>query len=102
MDNTIRINRVAVLAAGLAAVAASVAVGTAFGAPPIRNAERKCVDAGGQFTVDATQYRCDGLGRSAVMTSADRQCRHSYKGWAFSWWQDPTTGQWSYICSLPV
>ena len=102
MDNTIRTNRVAVLAAGLAAVAASVAVGSAFGAPPIRNAERKCTEAGGQFAGDARQYRCDGLGSSAVIASADRQCRHSYKGFAFSWWQDPLTGMWSYICSFPL
>jgi hypothetical protein len=102
MDNTMHTSKVAVLAAGLAAVAASVAVGTAFGAPPIRNAERKCVDAGGLFAGDATQYSCNGLGSSAVIVSADRQCRHSYKGYAFSWWQDPQTGRWSYICSFPV
>jgi hypothetical protein len=84
----------------LAALAAcSLFAGSAFAAPPAKNAERKCVDAGGQFVWEVAQYRCDGLSGTAVIASAERQCRNSYKGWSFSWWQDQATGMWSYICS---
>ena len=84
----------------LAALAASsLFAGSALAAPPAKNADRKCVDAGGQFTWEVARYSCNGLPDTGVITSAERQCRNSYKGWAFSWWQDPATGTWSYICS---
>lgn len=84
---------------GFVALVAAVAAGSAQAAPPPRNAERRCVDAGGQFLWEQTQYSCTGLSDASVIPSAERQCRNSYKGWAFSWWQDPLTGTWNYICS---
>lgn len=84
----------------VASVTLSVGVGSALAAPPAKNAERKCLDAGGQFLWEAAQYTCQALPSTAVLASADRQCRHSYKGWAFSWSQDLLTGEWTYICSL--
>jgi hypothetical protein len=100
MESRIRTHRFAAVAAALVAgVTLSLGVGSALGAPPAKNAERKCLDAGGQFAWEATQYTCQGLPDTAGIASAERQCRNSYKGWAFSWWRDPLTGTWSYICS---
>jgi hypothetical protein len=72
---------------------------SAQAAPPAKNAERRCVDAGGTFVWEPTGYTCSGLPSSPAVDSERRSCMHAYKGWAFTWFQDPLTGQWAYICS---
>jgi len=96
-----RIRTLAATLVGLVALVAAIGVGSAQAGPPAKVAERRCLDAGGQFLWEATQYSCTGLASSEVMSSASRQCLNTYKGYAFSWWRDPATGQWSYICSFP-
>jgi hypothetical protein len=90
------------LVAALAALTASIAIGTAVAAP-IKNAQRTCEKAGGTFTSDASQYTCQGTdptGMFAFFRSAQGQCVHSFKG-AFTPTGDPATGTWQYRCDLP-
>jgi hypothetical protein len=91
------------LVATLAALTASIAIGTAVAAP-IKNAQRTCEKAGGAFAIAGSQYTCEGndpTGMFAFFDSALRQCVHSYKG-AFSIVSgDPATGAWRYLCNLP-
>lgn len=84
--------------AGFVALLA-IAVGSAGAAPPSKLAERRCVDAGGTFLWEATQYTCSGLPSSPAVDSERRACMNAYKGWAFTWFPDPLTGRWTYICS---
>jgi hypothetical protein len=77
----------------------AVAAGSAGAAPPSKLAERRCVDAGGTFSWEATQYTCNGLPSSPAVESERRSCMNAYKGWAFTWFRDPLTDKWTYICS---
>ena len=91
------------LVAALAALTASIAIGTAVAAP-IKNAQRTCEKAGGAFTSDASQYTCAGTdptGMFAFFGSSLRQCVHSYKGIFSTPGSDPATGVWRYTCDLP-
>ena len=89
--------------AALAALTASIAIGTAVAAP-IKNAQRTCDKAGGTFASDASEYTCQGndpTGVFAFFGGAMRQCVHSYKGGFSTLGSDPTTGAFFYRCDLP-
>ena len=91
------------LVAALAALTASIAIGTAVAAP-IKNAQRTCEKAGGTFATDGSEYTCTGIdptGMLAFFASALRQCVHSYKGDFTALPADPATGAWRYLCDLP-
>jgi hypothetical protein len=77
------------------ALVAAIASGVAQAAPPMKNAERRCVNAGGTFSMTATSYTCTGVTTAAVEDSARRHCLNAYKGYAFNW---GGTGPWQYSC----
>ena len=104
MTNTVHTKRVLALTAALAAaVAMTLAVGTASAAP-LKNAERVCVKAGGTLTGDLQiRYICEGNDPTkafSFMTHAQGQCLHSFKG-AFSVQaEDDITGDFRYTCAF--
>ena len=104
MNNTIHKKRVLALVAAIAAaVAMSLAVGSASAAPPLKNAQRVCGKAGGSFTGDSTQYACNGNDPTKAFSffkSAQGQCVHSFKGSFSVQAADPATGDWRYTCTL--
>jgi hypothetical protein len=97
----IRIWRLAALTTFVAAIAASLVVGTAVAAP-IKNAQRTCGKAGGTFDPGDSAYTCTGIDPTgADLNSALRQCVHSYKGEFSVLPADPATGALGYVCNLP-
>jgi hypothetical protein len=103
MPDTMRYRTRTGLVAALAALTASIAIGTAVAAP-IKNAQRTCVKAGGTFATDGSQYTCNGIdptGMFDFFNSSLRQCVHSYKGTFNVVSADPATGVWRYTCQLP-
>jgi hypothetical protein len=86
------------LVAALAALTASIAIGTAVAAP-IKNAQRTCEKAGGTFASEALQYTCTEIPTGADLGSAMRQCTHSFKG-AFTALPADPAGKGGYLCDL--
>jgi hypothetical protein len=100
MIHTLRNRRRTGLVAALAALAASIAIGTAVAAP-IKNAQRTCEKAGGTFATDGSLYRCTEIDPTgADFAGAMRQCVHSYKGLFSALPADPA-GALGYVCDLP-
>jgi hypothetical protein len=103
MLNNMRYRTRTGLIAALAALTASIAIGTAVAAP-IKNAQRTCEKAGGTFATDGSQYTCNGIdptGMFDFLGSSLRQCVRSYKGVFAVLSADPATGVWRYLCDLP-
>ena len=104
MNNTVHTKRVMALAAAIAAaVAMTLAVGTASAAP-LKNAQRVCEKAGGSFDgSNPAQYTCQGndpTGAFSFLKGAQGQCVHSFKGLFSVQAADPATGAWRYTCAL--
>ena len=90
------------LVAAVAALTASIAIGTAVAAPPMKNAQRACEGLGGTFASTPSQYSCSGIDPTETFSffgSSRRQCVRSYKG-AFRSPADPDTGAFRYTCDL--
>jgi hypothetical protein len=103
MLNTKRNNTRTGLVAALAALTASIAIGSAVAAPPMKNAQRTCEGLGATFTSDATQYSCSGTDPTKTFSffaSSQRQCLRSYKGIFSIPLADFSTGAWRYTCEL--
>lgn len=100
---TNRRRRLRILAAASAAslaLVAAIAAGAAQASPPLKNAEHRCVNAGGTFSMTTNEYDCTGLSSNAAMDSARKQCTNAYKGVVFNFWMDVGTGLWQYSCML--
>jgi hypothetical protein len=92
------------LVAAVAALTASIAIGTAVAAPPIKNAQRTCAGLGGAFRFDASQYSCSGTDLTKTFSffaSSQHQCVRPYKGIFTIPLADTATGAWRYTCELP-
>jgi hypothetical protein len=98
--------RLRVLAAtwvGFVALLAAIAAGSAQASPPMKLAERRCVNEGGTFVAEPNRYSCSGMDSSktfSFMDSANRHCLNGFKGVEFDRFGDPATGEWSYTCIL--
>jgi hypothetical protein len=104
MLDTMRYRTRTGLVAALAALTASIAIGAAVAAPPIKNAQRTCEGLGATFTSDASQYSCSGTDPTKTFSffaSPQKQCLRSYKGIFSIPVTDFATGAWRYTCDLP-
>lgn len=98
-----RLRALAATWVGFVALLAAIAAGSAQASPPMKLAERRCVNEGGTFVAESNRYSCSGVDSSktfSFMDSAERHCLNAYKGVVFNKPDDPATGEWSYTCIL--